>query len=262
MKLDKGKIRPSPGDATGPNVLRALKLLKHAGLTTTTAISASVIEDLYIRTFDRQRGVRTSGYIPLSETSVGLDRAKKGHRYRAVNAWAFRRLLAILAPGKQLRFVDLGCGLGRACLIAAEYGFKRIRGVDMVPEFCAQARINIESLRKHDSESPCVEIFLEDAIDYSRRSDDDIIFLYNPFPREILRRVIANLLEGARQQQRSLIIIYTERVLETSRTLEVLDNQESLVRVFSHSSWGQSFHVFQTTFEVASLAPKYEARFV
>jgi hypothetical protein len=24
----------------------------------------------------------------------------------------------------------------------------------------------------------------------------------------------------------------------------VLDNQESMVRVFSHSSWGQAFHVF------------------
>jgi SAM-dependent methyltransferase len=218
--------------------------VKQVGLATTAAISASVVEDLYIRTFDRQRGVRTSGYIPLSDTSVGSNGAKKGHRYRAVNAWAFRQILAALAPSKQLRFVDLGCGLGRACLIAAEYGFKRIRGVDMVPEFCAQARTNVQALCRHDSNYPRVEIFLADAMDYSRRSDDDIVFLYNPFPRDVLERVVVNLVDGAWQQQRQLLIIYTERILETSRTLEVLDNQESLVRVFSHSSWGQAFHVF------------------
>jgi SAM-dependent methyltransferase len=175
---------------------------------------------------------------------VGSNGAKRGHRYRAVNAWAFRRFLAAFAPSRELRFVDLGCGLGRACLIAAEYGFKRIRGVDMVPEFCAQARINIQTLYKCDSDGPRVEIFLEDAVDYSRRSDDDIVFLYNPFPRDVLERVIANLLDGAHRLRRALLIIYTERVLETSRTLEVLDNQEAMVRVFSHSSWGQSFHVF------------------
>ena len=66
MKSDKRKIRLSVGYSIGPSVWRALKLLKHAGLTTTTAISASVIEDLYVQAYDRHRGVRTSGYIPLS----------------------------------------------------------------------------------------------------------------------------------------------------------------------------------------------------
>jgi len=247
MKSNRGKIPLSAGYALGPNVWRAIKLVRQAGLATTTAISASVIEDLYIRTFDRQRGVQTSGYVPLQETSVGSDGAKRGHRYRAVNAWAFRQFLTAFAPSKELRFVDIGCGLGRACLIAAEYGFRRIRGVDMVPEFCAQARTNIQTLYNCDAAGPRVEIFLEDAVDYSRRSDDDVVFLYNPFPRDVLERVIANLLEGAERQQRVLFIIYSERVLETSRTLELLDNQESLVRVFSHSSWGQAFHLFSRT---------------
>jgi SAM-dependent methyltransferase len=244
--LQDAKMIPSFGYRIGPTARKALKLLRRAGLATTTAVLASVIEDLYIRVYDRRYGVRTSGYIPLAQTSLGQNGAecKRGHRYRAVNAWAFKQVLVALAPSKGLSFVDLGCGLGRACLIAAKYGFRRIKGVDIVPEFCAQARANVEAFCKSSSNCPPVEILLEDAVDYSRRSDDDIIFLYNPFPPDVLGRVIANLIESACQQRRSLLIIYSERVLETSRTLEVLRKQESLQQVFSHSSWGQSFHVF------------------
>jgi len=75
MKLNRGKIRLSAGYVVGPNVWRAIKLVRQAGLATATAISASVIEDLCIRVFDRVRGVQTSGYVPLLETSVGSNGA-------------------------------------------------------------------------------------------------------------------------------------------------------------------------------------------
>ena len=91
---------------------KAVKMLRHHGLRTTCAVVLSVIEDLYIRAFDRRYGVCTSGYIPLSQTALEPSQAQKGHRYRPVNAWAFRRVLREIALSKELRFVDLGCGLG------------------------------------------------------------------------------------------------------------------------------------------------------
>src|SRR5689334_11079118 len=110
-------------------VKKAIWLFRDYGLATTAAVIASVIEDLYVRLFDRRYGVRTSGYIPLAHTSLEQNRARKGHRYRPVNAWAFKHFIRALAPSKDMKFVDLGCGLGRACLIAANYGFRRVRGV-------------------------------------------------------------------------------------------------------------------------------------
>lgn len=238
--------RPAVGLAIVPTLQKGIKLLRRDGVVTTTAVVTSVIEDGYLRVFDRRYGVRTSGYLKLEDTSVGADGAKRGHRYRAVNAWAFKSMLARLAPAKNLRFVDLGCGFGRACLLAAEYGFSRVRGVDMVPEFCAQARKNAQVLSSTRKNCTPVEILEADAIDYSRDADDDIVFLYNPFPVPVLEKVVANLIEQAVRRQQPAIIIYSERILETSLTLESLRQKTALKPVLFHSSWGQAFHVFKT----------------
>ena len=225
---------------------KAVHLLRQHGVLTTFAIIASVIEDLYIRVFDRRYGVRTSGYIPLAATSLEQNQVKKGHRYRPVNAWALRRVMDRLAPSKELRFVDLGCGLGRACLIAADYGFRRVRGVEFVTEFCVKARANTEAFCSSGKKTrSAVEILFEDAIHYSKYSDDDIIFIYNPFPAEVLQQVIENLLNDTASTKRPNLIIYSQRLIETSKTLEILNRHERLVPVFTHSSWGQSFYVFR-----------------
>jgi|ERR1017187_587308 SAM-dependent methyltransferase len=228
------------------SVRKTVRLLRDHGVPATAAIIASVIEDLYIRAFDRFYGVHTSGYIRLACTSLEKNQVKRGHRYRAVNAWAFKRVINALKPSKEFRFVDLGCGLGRACLIAADYGFRRVRGVEFVPEFCVKARANAEAFCSGAGKGrPPVEIRLEDAVNYTKNSDDDIVFLYNPFPVDVLKQVIENLLSDIPQRKRPALIIYSERVIETSRTLELFEQHESLVPIFKHSSWGQSFYVFR-----------------
>ncbi|HSY16961.1 MAG TPA: class I SAM-dependent methyltransferase [Candidatus Acidoferrales bacterium] len=237
--------RPAVGLAFAPTVQKGFTLLRKHGPVATAAVITSVIEDGYLRMFDRRYAVRTSGYLKLEDTSLGADATKRGHRYRAVNAWAFKRVLAKLAPGKNLRFVDLGCGLGRACLLAAEYGFSRVRGVDMVPEFCTQAKDNAKVFAAAGKNYAPVEILQADAVDYSLYSDDDIIFLYNPFPVSVLEAVVDNLIGQAGRRQQPVFIIYSERILETDRTLAALRQKTALKPVLFHSSWGQAFHVFK-----------------
>ena len=116
----------------------------------------------------------------------------------------------------------------------------------MVPEFCARARRNLEAFAAHEPRCGGVEIVQSDAIDYSRNADDDVVFLYNPFPAHVLASVVDNLVAGARAARRELMLIYTERVLETSRTLAVIEERAMLEPVYRHASWGQAFHVFRS----------------
>ena len=237
--------KPAVGLALFPTIKKGVKLLRRDGIVATSAVVVSVIEDGYLRVFDRRHGVRTSGYMSLANTSVGEEGARRGHRYRAVNAWAFKQVLTRMAPSKDSRFVDLGCGLGRACLLASDYGFNRVRGVDMVPEFCELARANAKSFCAARKNRTPVEILLADAVDYSRHADEDVIFLYNPFPVPVLETVIDNLINQAAHSRRPVWIIYSERTLETSPTLAMLEQKSALKRMFFHSSWGQAFHAFQ-----------------
>jgi tRNA A58 N-methylase Trm61 len=223
---------------------KLVMLFRCYGPGTTLGVIGSIVEDLYLCVFDRRYGVRTSGYISLSQTTLEESKIKRGHRYRPVNAWALQRLLNRLALPKEMRFVDIGCGLGRACLIASHYGFSRVRGVDIVPEFCACARRNAEAFYRRESQPARVEVVLEDAVEYSRHADDDIVFLYNPVPVEVLTEILNNLTTGS-SGRRPTYVIYSERIIETSRTLAVLTENNLLCRILVDSSWGQAFYVFK-----------------
>ena len=223
---------------------KLIMLFRCYGPGTAFGVVGSVVEDLYLRVFDRRYGVRTSGYISLSQTTLEETKVKRGHRYRPVNAWALQSVLNRLALPKEMRFVDIGCGLGRACLIASDYGFSRVRGVDIVPEFCACARRNAEAFYRRRSKPARVEVVLEDAVEYSRHADDDVVFLYNPVPLEVLEEILSNLTTES-SGRRPTYIIYSERIIETSRTLAALKENSLLSEILMDSSWGQAFYVFK-----------------
>ena len=64
--------RPAVGLAIAPTVQKGFKLLRRDGIVATTAVITSVIEDGYLRVFDRRYAVRTSGYLKLEDTSLGV----------------------------------------------------------------------------------------------------------------------------------------------------------------------------------------------
>ena len=78
----------------------------------------------------------------------------------------------------------------------------------------------------------------------SRHSDDDVVFLYNPVPLEVLEEVLNNLTTEA-SGGRPTYIIYLERIIETSRTLAALKENSLLTEILMDSSWGQAFYVFK-----------------
>ena len=105
---------------------RLLHLVQRTGLFQTMTILVSALDDKYLKCFDRRYRIKTSGFIRLQTTSFEPSRLRDATQYGPVNGWGFRRLLRDLNLPRQLRFVDFGCGLGRACTLAAEYGFERV----------------------------------------------------------------------------------------------------------------------------------------
>jgi len=211
----------------------------------TLSVCVWTIDDQHLRSFDRRYGVRTSGYVSLASTSV--DRAKLRHAasYGPVNAWAFRRLLRNLNLPRTLHFADLGCGLGRACILAAEYGFEKVTGVELAPELCAVARENMSCCRLPESYRSRIKIVEGDVLDYCAATDDDVFFVYRAFSVEFFRRVLTKLAEGATRQRRPLTIIYTERLSwPPSDGVRVFSEDQTFRKVDERSMFGQAFHVY------------------
>lgn len=225
---------------------RFLLLLQHFGPGQTLAVCLAMVDDMHLRTFDRWLGVRTSGHVELTDTSFDPSRLKDATSYGPVNAWGFRKLLKKLNLPTSLAFVDLGSGLGRACFIAAEYGFQKVTGVELAPELCKVARENVANCRLPGNGKLPIQIIEGDVLHYCDHSTDDIFFMYRAFSVDFLNTVLDKLVARAAAQKKSITVIYTERLgWPISPSAQALVENGAFAKVYEGTIWGQAFFVYR-----------------
>ena len=225
---------------------RAFNLLRGFGLMKTLTVFAAKVDDQHLRFFDRKYGIRTSGHVELSDTSFDPSKLRNATAYGPVNGWAFRRLLRNLDLPKSLHFVDLGCGLARPCIVAAEYGFEKVTGVELAPELCITARENVERCHLPSEKKQRISIIQGDVFDYCERSEDDVFFIFRAFSLEFFRIVRTKLAARALQQDKTLTMIYTERLSPgKSHEVKSLSEDPAFRKVYEGNMWGQAFYVYQ-----------------
>ena len=235
------------GDHTAlTSVQRCWQLLRVVGPRKTAGVLVSLLDDQYLRTFDRRYRVRTSGLILLASTSFDPARLRDATQYGPVNAWAFRHLLKELNLPRKLHFVDLGCGLGRPCLLAAEYGFEKVTGVDLARELCELARENAAQWRFRAAHSTPIAILQMDALDFCENSDDDVFFMFRPFSKEFLERILEKLAGVAARQKKQLIIIYSERMAHATSHRDAIAGHSGFEQIHESGAYGQAFYVYRS----------------
>ena len=111
-------------------------------------------------------------------------------------------------------FIDLGSGKGRTLLMAADYPFRRIVGVELLPEL---HRIAEENLRKYKSETQkcfVLQSICADASEFQFPDEPIVLYLFNPLLEAGLRRVVANLEQSLREHPRPIFVVYHNPLLE------------------------------------------------
>ncbi len=153
---------------------------------------------------ERRLGIRTIGSITGSE--MEFDAASFGYQpvpYASFDA-AMRHVS--IRPGEDV-FVDYGCGMGRAVVLAATRRFRRVIGVERSD---ALSRIARDNIRRASSKLRCADVAIEtaDARSYEVPDDATHIFLFNPFDEPIVLAVLAKIRESLDAHPRRLSIIY------------------------------------------------------
>jgi SAM-dependent methyltransferase len=106
----------------------------------------------------------------------------------------------------QFTFVDLGCGKGKALLLAGDLGFRRVVGLEFSPELAAAARENVA--RRRGLGPATVEVVTGDAGAYELPPEPLVIYMYNPFDEVIVARVVANVERSLAARPRPLFVVY------------------------------------------------------
>ena len=92
----------------------------------------------------RPSAIRSAVYDQLEDLGIASENKQRGVRYEPTRARPFRTLLRRLDPPTSSGFVNVGCGKGLVLVIAAEYGFKRVVGIEFSQELCVTVHIPLD----------------------------------------------------------------------------------------------------------------------
>lgn len=166
--------------------------------------------------FDLRYGTDTGGIEPLWKFKIRSPNALLGVRYEATNEQELVDTIKFLHEDPQtFTFIDLGCGKGRTLLVASNLGFKQVIGVEFALELVEIARSNLAK-RQIDN----VVVLHADAADFHFPNSDTVVYLYNPFSEEVVRKVVVNLRES---RSKKLYIVY-----KNPQCAEVFDSSDFL----------------------------------
>jgi hypothetical protein len=163
----------------------------------------------------------TSGTVRWRERLLGVFHSP----YQPTDAALFQEMMASLPIDfSEFTFVDLGSGKGRTLLMASEYPFRRIVGVEILPELHRAAEENIASYRSTTQQCTQVESVCADASEFELPGGPLVLYLFNPLPEAGLNQILESLEASLRRHPRAVYVLYQnpllERALEESTSLK------------------------------------------
>jgi SAM-dependent methyltransferase len=175
-----------------------------------------------------QRVNTTSATVTWRTRLLGLLNSP----YQPIPPEQFRAIMsalsAHLAPDtnfSEFTFIDVGAGKGRALLLASEFGFRRIIGVELLPELLEVARENVREFEQRGMRAR-IELRCQDATNFNFPAEPAVVFLFNPLPQAGLQRVMQNLERSLHENPRPVYVAYANPVFE-----QIMGNTRSLTRL-------------------------------
>jgi SAM-dependent methyltransferase len=114
----------------------------------------------------------------------------------------------------EFTFIDLGSGKGRALLMAADFPFRRILGVEVLPSLHRVAQENIRQYKSDSQKCFAVQSLWGDARNFAFPPEPTVLYLFNPLPEPALAEVVARLEKSLRKHPRALYVLYHNPLLE------------------------------------------------
>jgi SAM-dependent methyltransferase len=194
--------------------------------------------------FERRLGIRTSYRISVEDLGYTDERLL---HYEPAGWRTLQHALPRGSVSGEDVFVDLGSGMGRTVVRAAEYPFKRVVGVELSPALHAIAADNVERCR-HRRRCGDVELICADVLDFDFPDDATVVFLYNPFRGEVFDEAIAAVLRSVARNPRRVRILYRnpaehQRLMSTGRVRVVDTWKSSLLRGWPRKVMGFAYEV-------------------
>jgi SAM-dependent methyltransferase len=197
-----------------------------------------------IHPFDQTHGVDTSGLVPAAHLLTGHPNDTHVTAYYGVAPSILRALIAQWRetipphPIHRYTFLDIGSGKGRGLLVASEYHFKKVIGIELNPTLATIARQNVaawNAAHAADSTAPVlapIEVLEQDALDYDFPRTPTLLFLFHPFEAPVLQQLLKNIEAQYAARPKSAPQPALDLLYVNAECVRVLDRHPSFTRLF------------------------------
>lgn len=196
--------------------------------------------------FDQRYGVSTHDPVELKDADVPDSAATMGKGYYPTYERVLKLILRDVTADIELQtftFIDLGCGKGRALMMASHLPFQHVIGVDFSPQLVQDAKRNVEIFERITGSSvrSSVSVVCANALDFQPPDSDLVIYMYRPFIGHVMEGVLDRLASFRDQTGRRILIAYScpvdEHLLIANGRFRKLRETRQLALEFSHSIW-------------------------
>jgi SAM-dependent methyltransferase len=171
--------------------------------------------------------------VDTTGATVGWHDRFLGHfhsPYQPTEPALFREMLASLIQAspkidfREYTFIDIGSGKGRALLMAADYPFRRILGIEVLPALHRVAQANIKKYKNDSQQCFAIDCVLGDASEFAFPPEPTVLYLFNPLPESGLAKLVSNLEHSLEDHPSAVFVLYhnplLERVVARSRAFK------------------------------------------
>ncbi|HEY4051737.1 MAG TPA: class I SAM-dependent methyltransferase [Acidobacteriaceae bacterium] len=168
-----------------------------------------------VHPFDRRFGVDTSGLIFPEDLSSGSRNHLFSSEYIGVPPSLFRSLISALEiDHSRFTFLDLGSGKGRALMLASEFPFHEVIGVELSPDLHEVACRNLLQFRSSAQRCEALRSVRGDATQFPLPGGPLVLYMWNPFCEPVFLQVLENLENSLRQDPRDVYVLYADAGLD------------------------------------------------
>jgi SAM-dependent methyltransferase len=179
--------------------------------------------------FDRLHGIDTEGdhdgWTYLSDLEISSPNWIHGNNYAAVEPERFRELMAALpVEFCEYTFVDFGSGKGRALLLASEYPFKKIVGLEFSRELHDAAVLNIGRYRSATQKCSAIESRVMDFVEFDFPDEPLVLYFFDPSDEKVIGPVMEKVQRSFRECPRDVVVAYVgPRAVELTQMASFLE---------------------------------------
>ena len=197
-----------------------------------------ILVALYDKLEDQIRGIKAHDFLDSASVVSSKESAIYANFYQPVRSMPFRKLMSKLNLKNDGSFIDIGAGTGKAMILALDYGFTKVKGIEIVEGLVEIAEENRQSLNIPKEKFVCIA---DDALNYEYAIDDKVIFFNDPFSNEVFAPLLKKLEENILEKRVEVTFIYknnSKRDIESYKSLLKKYNGQEI------NIWGNFFQIF------------------